>query len=214
MAFTQRLIESVMQTGRFRTSGYQDDTEINRNLAMVENDLMETLAPLSEENQKVRDLLLPFITAPSTIPVINGVATLPGDYVQVVDSFYKNKPVYKRNVNEVSIINTSPIRKPTLDKGPYYCYFAGSGMRVLPEEMESVDMIYIRRPEPGQIEFTIEETEESDYVNISVIRETEWPERAFNLLYFLMLEKYGVEMTSQISMEYSQMGVNKEIAKV
>lgn len=214
MAFTQRLIESVMQTARFSTSGYQDDAEINRNLAMVENDLMETIAPLSEENQKIRDLLSPFITPPSTLPVSSGIVTLPADYVQVVDSFYNGKPVYKRNVNEISIINTSPTRKPNIDKGPYYCYFAGGGMRVLPVEMEEIDMIYIRKPVPGEIEFNVIEDEDRDYVTISVLRETEWPERAFNILYYLMLEKYGVEMTSQIAMEYSQLGINKEIQKV
>lgn len=214
MPFTKRLIESVMQTARFSTAGYQKDVEINRNLAMVENDLMETLAPLSEENQKVRDLLGPFITPPSTLPVSIGVVDLPDDYVQVVDSTYNKKPIYKRNVNEISILETSPVRRPTLDKGPYYCFFAGNGMRVLPAELPTVDMIYIRKPVPGEIEFEVVSTDESDYVTISVVRETEWPERAFNLLYYLMLEKYGVEKTDQLAMEYSQLGINKEVSKI
>lgn len=202
-----------MQTARSSTSGYQDEAEINRNIAMVENDLMDTICPLYEENQKVRDLLNPFITLPSTTTVTNGIVSFPPDYVRIVDSSYDGRPVYKRNVNEISIIKTSPTRKPTLDNGPYYCYFAGDSMRVLPE-IEEIDLIYIRRPEPGEIEFNIVESADRDYIEIDVVREIEWPESAFNILYYLLLEKYGVEMRSQISMEYSQLGVNKEISKL
>lgn len=213
MAFTKRLIESVMQTAKSSTSGYQDEDELNRNIAMVENDLMDIICPLYEENQKVRDLLNPFITQPSTTVVTDNVVALPPDYVRIVDSMYKGRPVYKRNVNEISIIQTSPVRKPDVEKGPYYCYFMGGAMKVIPAISE-IDLIYIRRPEPGEIRFIIEETDERDYIEIAVEREIEWPESAFNILYYLLLEKYGVEMSSQISMEYSQLGINKELSKV
>lgn len=214
MAFTKRLIESVMQTAGYSTSGYQADVEINRNLAMVENDLIGTLVPLWEDNQNVRDMLSPFITPPTILPVSSGGVELPVDYVQIIDSNYNRKPIYKRNVNEISIIETSPIRKPDLEKGPYYCYFLGKSMRVLPQDIPEVEMMYIRQPIPGEIVFDIREEEDRDYVELSVVRETEWPEKAFNLLYYSMLEKYGVEKTSQLAMEYSQLGINKEISKV
>lgn len=214
MAFTKRLIESVMQTAGYSTSGYQDDIEINRNLAMVENDLIGILSPLWESNQSVRDMLSPFITPPSTTPVSSGVVDFPPDYVQIIDSSHNKKPIYKRNINEISLIESSPTRAPKMERGPYYCYFAGGDMYVLPEEMETVDMIYIRQPIPGEIAFDFQEEEDRDYVTMSVVRETEWPQKAFNLLYYLMLEKYGVEKTSQIAMEYSQLGINKEISKV
>lgn len=213
MAFTKRLIESVLQTARSSTSGYQDDTEINRNLPMVESELMETLAPLYSTNQKVQDLLGPFVTDFAPTPVVDGTVSLPSDYVQIVDSDYEGKPVYKRNTNEISLIRTSATRKPTAD-GPYYCYFTGGQMKVLPDTLEEINLSYIRRPIPAEIAYNIVSTDQSDYVEVSVVRESEWPERAFNLLYYMLLEKFGIEQESQLSMEYSQLGINKEVSKL
>lgn len=212
MAFTQRLIESFMQTARSSTSGYQDDADINRNLAMIDNEIMETLAPLYSVNGKVQDLLQPFVK-PMSSPVVEGSLVKPVDYVQYVDSIYNWNPVYPRNPNEVSIINTSPTRKPTLDSGPYFVYFVGGNINYLPKEIETVELIYLRRPKPGAISFSFESTDESDYVEMSVVDEIEWPERAFNLFYYHLLEKFGVEMSNQLASEYSQLGINREITK-
>lgn len=214
MAYTLRLIESVLQTARSRTSGYQDDEEINRNIAMVESDLMEILVPLYSTNQKVQDLLAPFVVPFTTTSVISGVVTFPSDYVQIVDSMYNDLPIYKKNVNEVSLVVSSPIRKPNLEKGPYYCYFTGSRMNVLPASIPNIQMSYIKRPEAGKIAYSFVDDEEEDYATISVVTEISWPERAFNILYYLLLEKYGIENQSQLALEYSQLGINKEISKV
>lgn len=214
MAYTQRLVESVLQTARSQTSGYQDDDEINRNIAMVESELMETLAPLYSTNQKVQDLLAPFVTRPSTdSTVAAGVLTKPSDYVQFVNMTISGKPVYERNVNEIDIINTSPTRKPTAT-GPYYFYFVNNSVNVLPATISSARITYIRKPIAGQIAYDYVEEEDNDYAIISVVREIEWPDRAFNLLYYLLLEKYGVENQEMLAMEYSQLGINKEISKV
>lgn len=212
MAFTQRLIESFMQTARSSTSGYQDDDDINRNLAMIDNEIMETLAPLYSVNGKVQDLLQPFVK-PISSTVVDGSLVKPTDYVQYVDSTYKGNPIYPRNPNEVSIINTSPTRKPTLDKGPYFVYFTGGDIKYLPKEIDAVDVVYLRRPVPGSVSFTISDLDDSDYIEMSVVKEIEWPERAFNLFYYHLLEKFGVEMSNQLASEYSQLGINREITK-
>lgn len=213
MAFTQRLIESFMQTARSSTSGYQDDVDINRNLAMIDNEIMETLAPLYSVNGKVQDLLQPFVKPVQSQAVVSGSLVKPADYVQYIDSIYEGKPVYPRNPNEIAILNTSPVRKPTLDKGPYFVYFTGGNINYLPNEIESVELVYLRKPEAGEISYSYTSTDDSDYVEISVVKEIEWPDRAFNLFYYHLLEKYGFEYSSQLALEYSQLGINREITK-
>lgn len=214
MAFTKRLIETFMQQSNSSTSGYQDEDDINRNLAAIDNELMETLAPLYSMNGKVQDLLQNHVDVKSDHPVINGVAPKPDNYVQYVDSIFDGNPVYPRNINEVSIINTSPIRKPTIDKGPYYVYFSSGNINYIPKEIDAVELYFLKRLKPGKISFDAVSTDDSDYFSISVVDEIGWPERAFNLFLYHLLEKYGVEMKEQLSMEYSQLGINREVSKV
>lgn len=214
MAFTKRLIETFMQQSNSSTSGYQDEDDINRNLAAIDNELMETLAPLYSMNGKVQDLLQNHVDVNSDHPVINGVAPKPDNYVQYIDSIFDGNPVYPRNINEVSIINTSPIRKPTIDKGPYYVYFSSGNINYIPKEIDAVELYFLKRLKPGKISFDAVSTDDSDYFSISVVDEIGWPERAFNLFLYHLLEKYGVEMKEQLSMEYSQLGINREVSKV
>lgn len=213
MPYTQRLIESVLQTARSQTSGYQSDDEINNNIAMVESELMETLAPLYSINQKVQDLIAPFVTRNANTSVVDGVLTKPADYIQFVRATINSKPVYQRNVNEIDIINTSSTRKPK-EGGPYYVFFENNEINMLPETVDTATIVYIREPVPGMIEYEYVGDDENDYATISIVREMEWPERAFNLLYYLLLEKFGVENENQLAMEYSQLGINKEVTKL
>lgn len=214
MAFTKRLVESFMQTSRSSTSGYQSKDDINRNIAMISNELMETFAPLYSINGKVQDILQPFVKPQPNAAVTLGLLSKPTDYVQYISSTFKDSPVYPRNLNEIDIINTSPVRKPTLEKGPYFVTFVGNDIKYHPKEINAVDLMYIRKPSAGSINFDIVSTEDSDYINIVVVQETEWPERAFNLFYYHLLEKYGFEQSSQLAAEYSQLGINREITKV
>lgn len=214
MEFTKRLVETFMQQSNSSTSGYQDEADINRNLAAIDNELMETFAPLYSVNGKVQDLLQNHVKVLQDHPVVNGVAPKPDDYVQYIDSFFKGNPVYTRNINEVSIINTSPIRKPTLDKGPYFVYFSSGNMNYLPKEIDAVELYFIKRLPPGEIKFEVMSTDDSDYVELSVVNEIQWPERAFNLFLYHLMERYGVEMKEQLSMEYSQLGITREVSKV
>lgn len=213
MAFTKRLVETFMQESRSSTSGYQDDEDINRNLASIDDLLMETFAPLYSTNGKVQDMLQPFVKSDNA-NVSLGKLEKPTDYVQYIDSIYKGSPVYPRNINEVSTINTSPVRKPTIYKGPYFAYFSSGDINYLPKEIEAVELFYLRRPVYGEIKLTPVSTAESDYNELSVTKEIEWPERAFNLFLYHLLEKYGVEMKDQLALEYSQLGINREISKI
>lgn len=212
MAFTKRLVESFMQTARSSTSGYQDDDDINRNIAMIDNELMETFAPLYAINGKVQDLLKPFVKK-GPQAVVAGVLSTPANYVQYIDSSYKGTPIYPRNINEISILETSPIRKPKLE-GPCFVSFSGGTINYHPKEINSVELSFIERPLPGVIKFNVVSTEDSDYITTEVTREILWPERAFNLFYYHLLEKYGIEQDSQLAAEYSQLGINREITKV
>lgn len=213
MAFTKLLIESVQQATRSSTSGYQDQDDINRNLEAVDKEITETLFPLYAINGKVQDLVQNFVKK-STGAVVSGELAKPDDYVQHISSSYEGKPMYPRNINEIDIIRTSPIRNPKLESGPYFIYFESTKIKYLPEDISSVDLVYLRRPKAGKIKETYVSDADRDYVTTDVVKEIEWDDRAFNLFYYHMMEKYGFEQNDQLSIEYSQLGINREITKV
>lgn len=212
MAFTKRLVESFMQTSQSLTSGYQSEEDINRNLAMIDSEIMEILAPLYATNGKVQDLLQNAVKK-SELPVVDGIMSKPEGYLQFISSSYNGTPMYPKNLNEIDIINTSPIRKPKLT-GPCFTTFVDGVVECHPKEIEKALVNYLKTPLPGSIEFVMVSNEDSDYIEINVVREIDWPDRAFNLFYYSLLEKYGFEKNSQLSAEYSQLGINREIAKV
>jgi hypothetical protein len=212
MIDTATLIKSVFQAARVGTSGYQDQDEANRNLQMVELELYSTLIPLIATNVNVQTFMSEFIEY-SDGAITAGLWPYPDDYNTHLFSTVNGKPVYVKTKAEIDIILNSTIRKPT-QNGPYYLTIEKTGLQFYPTTTSSANVVYYRYPVYGKVTFTEASTEDSDYIDISTDEPLEWPEKAFNILYYSLLEKYGVDCRESIALEYSQLGINKEMSKL
>lgn len=203
-----------MQAARLGSSGYSDDAEWNRNLKLVQTDLFNTMAPLYSKNIQVQDMLAPFVKSLSDQVVTNGAVVKDANYGQLISINIGGYPVYPININEESIINTSPVRKPSIEKNQYYYLLKNNQINILPYNVQKVSYEYLRVPADALIKFNIVETSESDYFTPEALSEIEWPVKASNFLLYLMLEKYGIDQRESLAIEYSQIGIQKEISKV
>lgn len=208
-----RLYQFIAQTRRSGSSGHESDTEFNSNLSIVDKEVYRTMVPFYAKDDRIQKLMAPFLSN-ADLPVMDGYVDLPADFNKYIDTMFGDgdKIVYPRNLNEKSRIRSSPIDNPDLDSEEYYCFFEGSRISYLPAEVEECSLVYLRVPVPGEIRFEYEEDEENDYITPVQVRPVEWPEELFGLFSALMLEKFGFQNRESVAIEYSNLGINRELA--
>ena len=217
MIDTAELIKSVFQEARIGTSGYEDQDEVNRNIKMVEMDLFSTLIPLVAKDFTIQTLLANFLEKGTV--AVGGLWTYPNvvDEPDVFHSYLSStingKPVYPKTKNEIDIILNSSVRKPTED-GPYYSTVEKTGIQHYPKTITELEAFYYRYPVYGTVTFNTVSDDDSDYVNIVTDKAIQWPEKAFNILHYSLLERYGVDCRESLALEYSQLGIKKELSKL
>lgn len=201
-----RLYNTIMQSAKTGTSGYQTVDKFNDDLAAVQTDILTTFRPGYESNQMVRDLLGPFVKS------VAAATTLPPDYFSFISAVIGGNPSYPISNNEVGLYTTSPVRSPA-KSGQSYHYFVNGAVQFLTSGSLLGTMTYMRHPDRAYVTETIVSTDDSDYSTIIVGSDLEWPESAFNLFYYKMLERLGVEMKEALLMEYARFGIQSEIVK-
>lgn len=209
-----RFYNSVMQAARANSSGYVSESEWNLNMNQIETDVFNLMSPLYSTNFQIQDMLAPFVTPKKSAPVVDGILTKEDDYSQFISAEINGYPVYPINLNEEAIIKSSPVRKPSIEKNQYYLKFSGGDVGILPANVLTVDYNYLREPVYAELEFDVVSDEDSDYVTPVKVKDLEWPEKAFNILFYMMLEKYGIDQRESLAYEYAQLGIQKEISKV
>lgn len=199
--------ETVQQSAKTGTSGYQSKDEFNRDLHIVQLSAFGTLSPFYSKNQQVQDLLSYFV---KTVPI----GARPGDYGHFVSATVNGKASHPINVNQKDIILSSSIRKPTKENKLCYHYFEENNVHFLLDGTVGGTMTYLSVPKQAEIDLQEFSDEDSDYVTPISVSDLEWPQTAYNLLLYLMLERTGLERKEQILMEYSQLGIQRESIKV
>lgn len=207
-----RFYETVGQAARSGSSGYFSGDEWNRNLAAVETDLFNMMAPLYSSNFQVQDMLSPFVKSEEGV-LSGGILVKPEGFSQFISAEINGNPVYPLNLNEVAIVKSSPTRKPSIENNQYYNYFKNDKIYFEPSQVAKVNFDFLGKPIPGEILLTEVSSEDSDYVTVTSTRDLEWPEKAFNILMYLMLEKFGIDQRESIAYEYAQIGIQREIVK-
>lgn len=209
-----RLWETVMQTAKKGTAGYQDEDEFNRDLAAVQTELMGVLAPLYASSRAVKDLLAPFIVTFSGNTSVAGLLAKPDDYFQVANISISGHPATPVDVNEAPMLNYIPSRTPSVANNIYAYYEVNDDFTVLPQGTALPAVLtYIRHPEEASIVLTPVSDENGDYLTPTAGDDLEWPERAFNFIYYMMLQKLGLEAKEQLLIEYSNLGLRSESVK-
>lgn len=197
------------------TSGY--DSSFLEKVNEVQTQAINTFAPLYEDNQAIKDALGVFVKPKITTTVTGtGLLAKEEDYVHFLAVLSaEGKTAFPINVNEISIIETSPIRNPDVSKGKIFYYQKADGIYFLPKTPIEVEYLYLRRPVDAKIvlnpvndanrDYLVPSEETDDIVNL------EWPESMFNLLMYMFLEKLGMEMKEPILIEYANLGITKEM---
>ena len=172
------------------TSGYDANFIDNTNQAQIQ--LINILAPHWEKNQAIKDMLAPFIEETTAALAGGGLVQKPADYIHMCAILNASgNPAYPINNNEVAIIKSSAIRKPSTALGNIFYYQKKNNFYFLPETGLNITFTYIRKPEDAALTLTPAETDELDYLVPSDPVNLEWPEQAFNILMYLVLERLG-----------------------
>ena len=204
------LWETLMQSAKTGTSGYQDEDEFNRDLSAVQTQLMSVLAPLYARSNAVKDLLDPFVVPLTGATNASGVLAKPADYFQIAAVSISGFPVKEVSVNERFMLQYVPSRRPSTADNRYFYFMQSEDINVLPAEVHTVSGSYIRHPDPASIALTEVSTDDSDYVTPTAVDDLEWPQRAFNLILYLMMQRLGLEMKEQLMMEMGNLGIQME----
>lgn len=201
----------ISQTRRSGSSGLESDTEFNANLKAVDREIYRTLIPAYAKDDRIQKIFSGFIVR-QPFTATGGSIDLPENFAKFIDvEFPGGKIVYPRNLNEKSVIKSSPISNPTLDSDEYFCFFGNDKVDFLPENVTAGHFIYIREAVPGEIRLDLTEDEDSDYLTPVKVRDIEWPEELFGLFSALMLEKYSVQFRETVIAEYANLGIQKEL---
>lgn len=209
-----RLWNTLMQSAKTGTAGYQTADEFNRDLASVQTSLMSLLASSYAKSLGVKELLSPFVKPYTANTSSAGVLTRPADYFQIADASVAGYPASQIEVNERAMLRFVPSRRPSVANNIYAYYLEDDNIQFMPEETLAVDMIYIRVPDEAELALTPVSEANRDYVVPTAVSELEWGERAFNIILCMMLQKLGLELKEQLQLEYSSIGLQSEISKI
>lgn len=204
------LWETLMQSAKTGTSGYQDEDEFNRDLSAVQTQLMSILSPLYGRSSAVKELLAPFVEPLTGTSSATGVLAKPADYFQIAAVAISGFPVKEVSVNERFMLQYVPSRRPSTSEKRFFYFMEGDDINLLPAEAHIVSGTYLRHPEEASIALTESSTADSDYVTPTAVDDLEWPQRAFNLILYLMMQRLGLEMKEQLMMEMGNLGIQME----
>lgn len=202
----------VMDIAKAGTSGQDSQNEFNRRVDSIQKTLVELLINVSEENQKVTDALdwLKKDSGTLTSGAL-GLVTLPDDYLHIDTAEIQIsgvwQPATKLGTNSVSMTRTSPIR----NDGTNY-YFKANNLYTLPEVAAvPIRFLYFKEVPAASIVLTPQTMGNSDYVTPTVGTEFGWPTSMFNLLVYMLLEKYGISVKERLLYEFAQYGISEEM---
>lgn len=213
--------EDVSRLGKSGTSGYDNQVLFTKKANFVQNSLFEAMADVYEVNESASTAMGPFVKYYNGYTDDLGVISKPEGFKRLLTLWVlqddgTRATARKIMTNEYSMISTSPVRKPkkndTLEKA--YCYFDDK-INVLPDEKLRVQLLYLRSPKPVKFVATRVSDNQSDYLMPDPTKSVnfEWPSSMYNIIVYLILEQFGVEMKDQLLMEFSKYGITQEMVR-
>lgn len=208
----------VMGLAKSGTSGMETQDEFNGIISSVQKTLQQLLIDADEANQKVTEALKWIKPSITTVTGAGGLITIPDDYLQLVSiALVQNAtsyPAEKLPVNQVEMTRTSPIRKPVLANNQLKYYFKDGAPYTMPEQSGiTVRMIYHKIVPDATITLTPVSDVDSDFMEPTAGVDFGWPVSMFNILVYMTLEQYGIEVKEDLLLEYSQLGITRELIK-
>lgn len=201
---------------------YQSGTDtvayFNSKLAEVQIETFNLFSPLYDINEKVKTLLDVWVKEQVGSSTSMGIVSL-GTYPDVVNRPLAIGYVSASNIafsipatDETGLIAIAriPQRQPnSANRNVYYRFNSPSLLQFYPKEVVPYDAFYLTYPTQAYIAFTYSVTSNEDIMTYDAAnsRDLGWPQAAFNLIVYGMLEKYGVSVREQLLQEYSKYGI-------
>lgn len=207
----------VSQLTKTGTAGYVDQDEFNGIIAAKQLSLLEMLIGVEDDNEKAEDLISWLKKVYASSSDVNGVITMPDDYLHidtmslVVGS--ARYPVPKLDTDQVDTVTTSSILAPDLTNNDVNYYFEKGNIIMCPETSMATRMRYYAIPPVADIVLTESGDAGGDYLTPSVGTELGWPQSAYNILCYMVLLDYGIELKQQEIFELAQYGITVEMIK-
>lgn len=206
----------MMGLGKAGTSGMDDQFSFNGKVDSVQKALVEMLIDIAEENQKVTDALNWLKKSSGSITADGaGMIVMPTDYLHLDSLSFvsggKNYPGSKLRTDEVDMTTTSPIRASNATAPNENNYYFNSNTLYTEVPASVVNMRYYKQVPAATIVLTPVSDDTGDYVTPTVGTDFGWPTSMFNLLLYMVLEQYGVEVKENLLLDYAQYGISKEI---
>lgn len=209
----------MMGLAKAGTSGMDNQFAFNGRMDSVQKSLTELLIEVAEENQGITDALNWLKKSSGNLTSDgDGSITFPDDYLHIDSLSYvtggSKWPATKLRTAEVDMTSSSPIRNSNFANNELNYYFIGGTLYVSPEvEDVVVNMRYYKQVPAAEIVLTPTSDDTGDYVTPTVGTELGWPVNMFNLLLFMMLEQYSIEVKENLLLEYAEMGISREMVR-
>lgn len=207
----------VSQLTKTGTAGYFDQDEFNGIIASKQLSLEEMLIEVEEENEKAADLISWLKKVATGTSDANGNIDFPDDYLHtdsmslvVGSSLY---PMNKIDTDQTEMLRTSPILFPDLANNEVSYYYEAGKMVNFPEVTINYRLRYYAVPPAATITLTETGDGGGDYLTPTVGTELLWPQSAYNLLVYMVLMDYGIELKQQEIFEFAQYGITVEMIK-
>jgi len=201
---------------------YQSGTDtvayFNSKLAEVQIETFNLFAPLYDQNEKIKTLLDVWVKEQSGSSNSLGIVAL-GTAPDVVSRplaigyVVSAMPAFSiSSIDETELIAIAriPQRAPnSAGKKVYYRFNSPSLLQFYPKETVPYDAFYLTYPTAAKIAFTYTTVSNEDIMSYDSINSVNllWPQAAFNLILYGMLEKYGISVREQLLQEYAKYGI-------
>lgn len=201
------------------TSGQVSQDEYNRATQQAELELLDILIPYYEINERVAIALS---AATVVVPYANtsagGTITYPSGVYYTVSAMYKNAggdefPTQKLRHMSLPSSMQNGLRKPDVAKDRVAWVMTDTAYQFYPKQTLNIQLTYIKKPTPASIILTPTVTADEDYVTPSIGADFSWHESVTNLLFYLILEKMGVQLKEQIQIEFAHFGIDRDMVK-
>lgn len=196
----------------------------NGALDEVQLELYNQLAPIYQSNEKVRSLLAVWVKKQYDT-ASNGTYTVGNSQglfdrvvgMSVTDTtaptpniLYAIEPIMEAELTYAARI---PQRAPSLAKKRVYYLVDGPTTINLYPAAASIPFLlfYLVFPTAAYIAFTYTETDD-EYIQTydpTNSQDLAWTSDAFNLILYMMLDKFGVSVREQLLMEYAKLGLTE-----
>jgi len=223
MIAIKTLFESFCDYAKDYPAGANPTVEWCKKLNEAQYDIMDKVAPLYDDNERIKKLMRDFITPYTANTTSNGeITTVPDTLYRIIQANVLPVGadpilVHYSHENSVAMTYGIPQRSPSLANKIIYYHFTQGGMQLYPKQVLPFSMLYLRKPEDGYIEYVETAIGTGEFalrpVNGTMV-DLLWDESGYNLILYSLLEKYGIIKKEVLLTEYGKFGIQTDLINV